>query len=188
MQVIDIANQYSPNLANSDFDEHVTLDELKYPTGASKAIDGADAVATSRIAPARLSKYCQILEDSFKISGTLDAVSPIGRKSVVRHETDKSLKYLSTELEYAAINTAAASAGDAGTARQMKGLEGFIATNDKSYAAYNAGNDFSGLKLMEMSQACYEAGGEPSIILVGPVQARPSSRLQPTGTRPVASR
>lgn len=151
-------------------------DELKTPTGTNKALEGADAVATARVAPARLSNYCQILEDSFKISGTLDAVTPLGRQSVVRHETDKSMKYISTELEYAALNNVAAAAGDAGTARQMKGLEGFIATNDKSYAAYNAGNDFSEQKLMEMSQACYEAGGEPSIILAGPAQARPTSR------------
>ncbi|WP_169725360.1 SU10 major capsid protein, partial [Fundidesulfovibrio putealis] len=32
--------------------------------------------ATARTAPSRLSNYCQILEDSFKISGTLDAVTP----------------------------------------------------------------------------------------------------------------
>jgi hypothetical protein len=48
---------------------------------------------------------------------------------------------------YTAINTAA---GDAGTARQLKGLEGFIAVSGSSYAAYNAGNDFSEQKLMEM--------------------------------------
>ena len=54
----------------------------------------------------------------------------------------------------------------------MKGLEGFIATNDKSYASYAATNDFSEAKLMEMAQSCYESGGEPSVVLVGPVQAR----------------
>ena len=147
-------------------------DDLKTPTGDNKAIEGADAVATARSAPSRLSNYCQILEDSFKISGTLDAVPPMGRQRIKRYESDKSLKYLNTELEYAALNNAAAAAGDAGTARQMKGMEGFISTNDKSYATYAAGNDFSEAKLLEMSQACYEAGGEPSMILVGPVQAR----------------
>ena len=147
-------------------------DDLKTPTGDNKAIEGADAVATARSAPSRLSNYCQILEDSFKISGTLDAVPPMGRQRIKRYESDKSLKYLNTELEYAALNNAAAAAGDAGTARQMKGMEGFISTNDKSYASYAVGNDFSEAKLLEMSQACYEAGGEPSMILVGPVQAR----------------
>ena len=96
----------------------------------------------------------------------------MGRQRIKRYESDKSLKYLNTELEYAALNNAAASAGDAGTARPMKGMEGFISTNDKSYASYAAGNANSFAKLLEMSQACYEAGGEPSMILVGPVQAR----------------
>ncbi|WP_243358363.1 SU10 major capsid protein [Fundidesulfovibrio terrae] len=147
-------------------------DELKTPTGANKAIEGADAVAQARTAPVRLSNYCQILEDTFKISGTLDAVTPLGRSRVKQYEMDKSFKYLNTELEYAALNNATANAGDAGTARQMKGLEGFVTTNDKSYAAYASGNDFSEADLLAMSQACYEAGGEPSVILVGPVQAR----------------
>ncbi len=147
-------------------------DELKAPTGSNKAVEGADAVATARTAPARLSNYCQILEDTFKISGTLDAVTPIGRKRQKLYEAEKSFKYLNTELEYAALNNAAALAGDAGTARQMKGLEGFISTNDKSYASYLAANDFSEAKLMEMSQACYEQGGDPSVLLLGPVQAR----------------
>ncbi|WP_173087050.1 SU10 major capsid protein, partial [Fundidesulfovibrio magnetotacticus] len=147
-------------------------DELKSPTGTNKAIEGSDAVATDRIVPKRMSNYCQILEDSFKISGTLDAVTPAGRKSLTRYEMDKSLKYLNTELEYAALNNAAASAGDSGSARQMKGLEGFVATNDKSFATYASGNDFNEAKFLEMSQACYEAGGEPGILLVGPVQAR----------------
>lgn len=147
-------------------------DELKTPTGTNKAVEGADAVASARITPVRMHNYCQILEDTFKISGTLDAVTPIGRRRVKQYEMEKSFKYLNTELEYAALNNASASAGDAGTARQMKGLEGFVSTNDKSFAAFSADNDFDENKLMEMSQACYEAGGEPSVILVGPVQAR----------------
>ena len=47
--------------------------------------------------------------------GTLDAVPPMGRQRIKRYESDKSLKYLNTELEYAALNNAAASADDAGT-------------------------------------------------------------------------
>ena len=115
-------------------------------------------------------------------------MTPIGRQRLRRYEADKSLKYLNTELEYAALNNAAANVGDAGTARQMKGLEGFVTTNDTSYASFAATNANSSAKLLEMSQACYEAGGEPSIILVGPVQARPDHGMPPTGTRPGASR
>lgn len=147
-------------------------DELKTPTGTNKAIEGADSVATARITPARMANYCQILEDSFKVSGTLEAVTLIGRKAQSLYEVSKSLKYLATELEYAALNNTATGAGDAGAARQMKGLEGFVSTNDKSFSTFSATNDFGENKLMEMAQSCYEAGGEPSIILVGPVQAR----------------
>jgi len=37
---------------------------------------------------------------------------------------------------------------------------------------YATRGDFSKANLLAMSQACYVAGGEPSVILVGPVQAR----------------
>ncbi|MFP5220932.1 MAG: DUF5309 family protein [Acidobacteriota bacterium] len=165
-------NSHTNRLKNSDF---VTIKRLYHPS-ARRSTEHPPFTCkfqfAARIAPSRLSNYCQILEDSFKISGTLDAVTPMGRQRIKRYESDKSLKYLNTELEYAALNNATSSAGDAGTARQMKGMEGFIATNDKSYASYAVGNDFSEAKLLEMFQACYEAGGEPSMILVGPVQAR----------------
>ncbi len=61
-------------------------DEMKPPTGINKAIEGADAVATARTAPVRLSNYCQILEDTSKISGTLSAVDPIGRSKQKNYE------------------------------------------------------------------------------------------------------
>jgi len=52
------------------------------------------------------------------------------------------------------------------------------------YATYNAGNTNQFVNMLEMSQACYEAGGEPSIILVGQVAGPQGGQLE----RPPASR
>ena len=155
-------------------------DELKAPTGTNKAIEGADATATTRVPPARLGNYTQIIEDTYKLSQTSIAVDNIGRKAE-RYEADKSMKYINTEIEYAALNNAAYASGNAGTARAMKGLEGFVSTNDKSYGSYASTNDFSEAKLMEMAQASFTAGGEPDILLVGPAQSRKISNWNQTG-------
>jgi hypothetical protein len=157
--------------AKSTLHEWLT-DELKKPTGANAALEGADAVATTRTPPARLSNFTQIIEDTFQISGTLDAVSLIGRREENRYQMLNSVKYLATEAEYICINSASAVPGDGSTPRQTKGLEGFLTSNDKSFASYATGNDFDENKLISMLQACYVQGGEPTKLLVPPDQAR----------------
>ena len=114
----------------------------------------------------------QIMEDTFMVSGTMDAVKTIGRAEESKYQLEKSLKYLATELEYAMLNNATAVAGDGSTARKTKGLAGWVATNDMSYASYAATNDFDEAKFMAMGQACFKAGGDPSVLLVPPDQAR----------------
>lgn len=147
-------------------------DELKSPTGTNKAVEGADAVATTRSQPVRLNNYVQIFSDSFKVSGTVDAEKTIGRDKVSSYEASKSIKYLLTEMEYALINNATNAAGDASTARQTKGMAGFLTTNDKSFASYAATNDFEEDKFVAMAEACYSTGGKPTTLLVPPSQAR----------------
>ena len=147
-------------------------DSLKSPTGSNAAVEGADATATDRDAPERLSNYTQIFQDTFKVSGTLDATNTIGRKEQSKYELQKSMKYLATEQEYAFINNSSAGAGTASTGRTAKGLKGWITTNDDYYSSYATGNDFSESDLMKMAQDCYDAGGNPSMLLIPPRQAR----------------
>lgn len=157
-------------------------DELATPA-ANAAVEGADPTMTSITPPSRPNNYCQIFSKPFQISGTMEAVNTIGRKEV-EYRMANSLVELNKDMEYAILNNASAVAGDVSTARQLKGLEGFVSTNDKSFSSYDAANDFSEAKLMEMAQACYVAGGKPSMLLVAPAQGRKiagwnqSSRIQ----------
>lgn len=147
-------------------------DELKSPTGTNKQIEGADAASATRKSPSRLSNQCQIFTDTFTVSGTLEAVNTIGRQDHGKYELEKSIKYMLTEMEYAFINNTAALAGDAATARQTKGMAGFVATNDASFATYAATNDFAEDSFIKMAEWCFTSGGEPSKLLVSPAQAR----------------
>lgn len=147
-------------------------DELTTPSSLAGVLEGADATAVKKTPPARLNNYTQIVEDTFMVSGTMQAVNAIGRKDHARYVLEKSLKELNMKMEYICINSTANNAGDAGTARTTKGMAGFISTNDKSYSSYASTNDFDEAKLMAMAQACYDAGGKPSILLVPSHQAR----------------
>lgn len=146
-------------------------DTLQSATGTNAAVEGADATATTRTPPNKLSNYTQIWTDAFMVSGSMDAVNAIGRAEQSQYELTKSLSYLKTEMEYAIINNTAAVAGDASTARKTKGLSGFISTNDFSYSTYADTNDFDETKFMLMMEACYTAGGKPSVLMVPPKQS-----------------
>lgn len=147
-------------------------DDLTTPSAIAGTLEGADAVAGAITPANRLGNYTQIFEDTFLVSGTMQAVNTIGRKDEAKYQLQKSLKKLNMEIEYTAINSGSYNAGAAGTARVLKGLEGFISTNDKSYSSYAAGNDFDEAKFLTMGQACYDAGAEPSVLLVPSHQAR----------------
>ena len=148
-------------------------DELKLPSGANKQVEGADAVATLRQIPARKHNYTQIMDDVFKVSGSQDAVNTIGRAKTSRYQLEKSLKYLNTELEFAAINNKTANAGAAGTEREMMGMDGFISTNDLSFGAAANTNVFTEELLMDMSEGIFEAcEDEEQVLLVGATTAK----------------
>lgn len=156
-------------------------DELQTPTGTNAAVEGADAVATVRTPPERLSNHCQIVTDSFLVSGTLDAVNTIGRQSESKYALTNSLKYLKTEIESIAINNTTDSAGTSSTARTTKGLTGWVTTNDKSFSSYASTNDFDETKFMSMAKAIYSAGGNPSVLMVSPDQAEVISNWDQAG-------
>ena len=141
-------------------------DELKSPAGSGQAIEGADAASTLRAVPDRLENYTEILQDTFTVTETQNAVDTIGRGKSSTYQLEKSLKYLNTELEYSAINNAALNAGAAGTARISKGMAGFVTTNDETFAAYANTNLFTEEILMDMALGIFEACEEDNHILL----------------------
>ena len=140
-------------------------DELKKPSGDNRVVEGADAEATERQVPQRLSNYTQIIDDTFKVSGTQDKVNTIGRTKTSTYQLEKSLKYLNTELEYQALNNSTKDGGDAATERKMMGLDGFVTTNDFSLTPDPA-NVLSEEILMDMSPAIFESCEDDAHILL----------------------
>lgn len=114
-----------------------------------------------------MNNYCQIIDKKFTITETQEAVEKAGRSSESGYQLQKALKELATDIEYAfVINTAAAS-GASGTARQLKGLAGWVTTNISSATAIRSSTSAI---LDALLQTVWAAGGDPDVILTGGAQ------------------
>jgi len=162
-------------------------DSLATPT-SNAAVDGADATAGTDAGQTRPSNVTQIIENSFKISGTQQAVKQYGKPSrEVGYQTKKHMKELLNDTEWSLIQQVSAT-GAAATARKMSGALAQITTNVIAYtgAAVVTASDvdfedaFNG-----HLQTIYSAGGNPAKAIVGPFTKRRMSTWSLNVTRNV---
>lgn len=105
-------------------------DSLRAPA-ANAAVEGADATYSAQSQPERLSNKTQIIQDTLSVTGTTDRVAKYGRDKETARLKAKKMVELKKDIEFAAIGNGAFNAGNASTARQMRGLYGWIATNNE---------------------------------------------------------
>lgn len=163
-------------------------DALASATTDNAFIEGDEYSYVDPSATVRVGNYCQIMRKSVKISGTLEAVDKAGRKSEMAYQTAKRGLELRTDIEKILLNNQASVAGDATTARKLGGLPAWLTSND---ARSTGGSDggyvattglvavatdatttqqrtFSETLLKSVLKSTYVAGGNPSILMVGP--------------------
>lgn len=139
---------------------------LKSPAAVAR-IEGDDANIKTITATARVNNYCQIIDNAFIVSETQEAVKSAGRSSEVGHQTELAMKELANDIEYAFVINSASVSGASGTARQLKGLRGFITTNISSATADRA---LTSTILDTLLKTVWLAGGKPDTLLVGGTQ------------------
>jgi hypothetical protein len=132
---------------------------------ANAQVEGDEATATAITPTARLGNYTQILRKVFIISDTADVVDKAGRDTEVGYQTQKQLTELARDIEYALVINSATASGASATARTLKGVLGFIATNTSSATA--TGLDITEALLNDNLQLIWAAGGKPKNVLVG---------------------
>jgi hypothetical protein len=138
-------------------------DALNSPS-ANAAIEGNDSAAVAIGVTTRLNNYTQILTKNFIISGTQEIVRKAGRASEIGYQVQKLTKELATDIEYALVINASIVTGASTTARQLKGISGWITTNVGSATA-NRGLTAA---LLDANLALiWAAGGDPDVILCG---------------------
>jgi hypothetical protein len=132
---------------------------------ANAVAEGSNFTDGACSATTRVGNYTQILTKVFAIAATQEAVDKAGRKSEIAYQTEKKMKELARDVEYALLlNTAAASAS-AGSARTLKGVDGWIATNVET--GTGTADTMKESRMNDALQTLWAAGGKPSTLVCG---------------------
>ena len=107
-----------------------TADTYRTPNAANAAIEGADAAFVVPTQPSVYGNRTQIFQDTISVSGTAEAVKKYGRKSEISRLKTKKAIELKKDIEAAAISLPTAVTGTGAVAGRMRGLYGWIATNN----------------------------------------------------------
>lgn len=160
-------------------------DALTAASGTNAQIEGDDLgnTYTSITATVRLGNYTQILRKDFLISRTEQVVAKAGRSDERGYQLARKAKELKRDWETSLLANNAAVAGNDTTARETGGLGAWIKTNANtsntnevdpvwSTAPTGARSDgttraFTETILKNVIKKCWDAGAEPSMIMVG---------------------
>lgn len=180
--------------AEATFTEWQT-ETLLSVNGANAVIEGDDAANTAVQATARVGNYLQISEKTFGITKIQEAVHKYGRASEIARQRVNFMRALKRDMETIVMSNQARVVGLAGTAQKLRGLPSWIATNTNRGAtgangtATTAATDgtqrnFSELLLKTVMSTCYTNGGQPSVVMSGPVnRVNCSSQLSGGATK-----
>ena len=113
--------------ADGVFDEWST-DEYR-AAKSNKVEQGNNATRTQRTPPLRYGNRTQIVDDTFGVTGTQEAVEKAGGKSEYNRQLAKTMVELKKDIEFACLQNTTAIAAAAGVAPQARGLFGFMSHN-----------------------------------------------------------
>lgn len=146
------------------------LDTLAAPASNAQ-IEGNSVSATAITPPTRSGNYCQILGKYFAVTETEEVSDKAGRTSEVAYNKANKLKELANDIEYALIYNSSSVSGATGTARQLKGLNGFIVSNNITGTGTES-QPLTETLFNDGLQAVWKKGGKPSNCLMGAFQKR----------------
>lgn len=109
-------------------------DELA-AAASNAVVEGNDATFPALTATTRLTNTCQIMAKYLIVSGTQDVVNKAGRKSETSYQLGKKGAELARDMEYGILQNSAVVSGNSTTARQFKGIAGWITTNTTAKAS-----------------------------------------------------
>jgi len=109
---------------------------------------------------------------AFPVSSTADAIRTYGRAKETAYQLGKALKEIKRDVERAFVGVDnAAVTGDSSTAREMASATQQIAAGNSIDAGANATDALTEAKLLDAHEACYTAGGDPTLLMIKPADA-----------------
>lgn len=148
---------------------------------ANNAIEGADFSFAIPGYRTRTGAYTQIFTKTLEVSETLRAVSVAGLEDEFAYQMEKRMKEIATDVEKALI-TATGNSGASGTARRLKGILSFIATNVESGTGTGT-QAYSETMYNNLLQEIWVSGGRPDYTYVNGFQKRKISAFATSNTR-----
>jgi hypothetical protein len=151
------------------------------PAAQNAQLEGDDAAFTAVTPTVRVNNRCQIARKAVSISGTQEAVDKAGRESEMAYQMVLKNKELRRDMEFDLTNNQAPVTGNSSTARQLRPLCGWYATNTARGATGGNGTTsaaaidgtqraFSEAVLKPVLASIWVNGGKPDIIMVNQTQ------------------
>jgi hypothetical protein len=137
---------------------------------ANAVVEGLDAAATAVVPKTRVGNYTQILRKTWNITDTQKSVKSTGGDEE-SHQKMKNSKELAKDIEYALVINASSAVGASGTARQLKGILGWITTNNITGTGTGS-ETLTQTLFLDALQGAWAEGGEPNVALCGSFQKR----------------
>ena len=160
-------------------------------------LDGDDVTSFTAVVPTvRIGNRTQISRKTLVVSKTEQAILKAGRKDEVAYKVTLLMKELKRDMETALCQNTTAVTGNTTTARQTRGLEGWVATNNSLGASgvapapstNTAPTDgtqraFTEAMLKDVAQKIFTSGGDPDMLMVGATQKQVVSTFTGNATR-----
>tara|TARA_Y100001937_G_scaffold106996_1_gene149261 strand:+ start:3880 stop:4866 length:987 start_codon:yes stop_codon:yes gene_type:complete len=174
------------------------LESLPAPDSTTAVLEGNEFSADTAINQTRTSNVCQISVRTAQTTGTQAATSNYGFAQEHAHQLALAGRILKNNVEAALVSNNPKVAGGSSTARQTRGLEHWIVTNDdrgpgSSTAGAQAASEtaamtdadatraFTETLLSSTMQTAFAAGAEPSVMMCGPFNKRAISEMTGRG-------
>lgn len=171
-------------------------DSLAAASTSNAVIEGDEATLDASTATTRLSNSTQIMDKTVVITGTQESVDKAGRASELAYQIAKRAKELKRDMEATITGNIAEVGGNSSTARKMGTLGSWVITNDDlasdgasgagaGNAAHTDGTQraFTEAQLKSVIKSVWNAGGDPSMIMVGPFNKQKLSGFTGNSTR-----
>lgn len=190
--------------ATQRYHEH-QQDSLAAADVNNAVIEGDDATTDASTPTVRVGNHTQISDKVARVTGSLEDMKKAGRRSELAYQMAKRSAELNRDTESILLNNQSSVLGDNSTARKLGGFPAWLETNTDK-ASDGADQGFSGGSitlrtdgtqrrltedmLRSVSEKCFNAGGEPTTLMVGTFNKRVVSSFTgySTATRDASSK
>jgi hypothetical protein len=165
--------------------EEWQLDALGNADTTNANLEGDDSTATAIVPTTRVGNRTQILKKAFTISATQEKVKKAGRDSEISYQTALAGRRIKMDLEAMVSQNQASNAQSGATPRRMGGFESWLTSNVSRGAGGASGGFSTGntvaptdgtqrasteALLKTVIRSAWNAGGKPSLLLMGSTQ------------------